>query len=529
MGVEKTELSPLVEFGNKNSVKSHAINILSQEWPLNVRKLHTKVEVYRPGVSYHAVHKVVQQLLEDGVLKQEKAGYMLNVDWLSAIIELITSVKSRHSSKNSLDLPKLSQLHEGESRTFTFENLVEADKYRKQLQWEYLTGDAQFPYCATALHLRTPVVKSEAAMDTLSKASISDTDCYIAVEGDTPVDEWCADYYNNTNVRVQTAAKHGSKCEIMVIGDAFTQLHLPEHILKKMEEMYTRAKDLSELNISEFYREIYQAPSQIKFTVSRNADIANQLRRQILAHFETNKFAFCDIENTLVDGRFIIEAIGHLNKNNLFNEKGNELLKAMQLFARGKTDRSKFVPLALKMYASAIKGQSAKAVQKALNEFCEEHGHRFIFKHASRAFSTLRAKRRVVAITAFPEEIVLALRSKLAFDGALCTQLEITNGKYTGRITKNLGIPGAKREEFEAWLKKTGRNLEGSVGLGDSVDDIGFLERTSFPIAVNPDAQLAKVARCNKWFVFDGKDQSRLLAYVKKTLKGGENGGMENE
>jgi len=283
------ELSPLIELGNVNSVRNLVIQALGEEWPLNVRRLHTKIERQRPGVSYHAVHKAVQQLVCEAIVKRGEAGYIIDSDWVQRALSLLEGMKNRKCGEcgTPLYLPDLKNFKEGDSKTFIFENLAEADTYRKKLQMEYCSQpNCQHPYCGIALHLRTPVTYTERSMNILDALSKRGVQAYIVVAGATPIDKWCADYYRNEFVNVQIGISSSESCETMILGDIVTQLYISAPVLERISQIYSTTRNVAELNIPEFYRHIYQHKAETKFIVMRNSEIAAQLRTWVMSCFE---------------------------------------------------------------------------------------------------------------------------------------------------------------------------------------------------------------------------------------------------
>jgi phosphoserine phosphatase len=60
---------------------------------------------------------------------------------------------------------------------------------------------------------------------------------------------------------------------------------------------------------------------------------------------------------------------------------------------------------------------------------------------------------------------------------------------------------------LEAFLVETGMKLEGSVGVGDTLSDVGFLEMVEIPIAFNPNRALFEAALERRWpLVVERKD-----------------------
>ena len=57
------------------------------------------------------------------------------------------------------------------------------------------------------------------------------------------------------------------------------------------------------------------------------------------------------------------------------------------------------------------------------------------------------------------------------------------------------------------YVKNHGLSLRGSIGVGDTESDIGFLELVSKPIVFNPNVKLAEAAKKKNWtIVIERKD-----------------------
>lgn len=112
-----------------------------------------------------------------------------------------------------------------------------------------------------------------------------------------------------------------------------------------------------------------------------------------------------------------------------------------------------------------------------------------------------RAGRKVVVISASPEEIVRPLCRYLGIDHIIATRSEIDEeGKYTGNIEFYAYGPG-KAEAMEDMARNEGIDLEGSYAYSDSITDLPMLEVVGHPVVVNPDAELAAIAAERGWTV----------------------------
>jgi HAD superfamily hydrolase (TIGR01490 family) len=99
----------------------------------------------------------------------------------------------------------------------------------------------------------------------------------------------------------------------------------------------------------------------------------------------------------------------------------------------------------------------------------------------------------------------------LGFDGAAGSRLEARDGVYTGGFDGPFcyreGKPVRMREIAEA----RGLDLEASWAYSDSESDLPMLRAVGHPVAVNPDRDLALVARAQGWEVMRFETLGRRL------------------
>lgn len=136
-----------------------------------------------------------------------------------------------------------------------------------------------------------------------------------------------------------------------------------------------------------------------------------------------------------------------------------------------------------------------------------------------------RAGRDVIVISSSGTEIVEPICAQLGVDRAVGTQLEVDeNGCYTGEILFYAYGEG-KAEAMRQLATEFGYDLTESFAYSDSHTDLPMLEIVGNPVAVNPDAELAAVARERGWKIahFD-KPESMKQARAdrqRKALKAG--------
>ena len=110
-----------------------------------------------------------------------------------------------------------------------------------------------------------------------------------------------------------------------------------------------------------------------------------------------------------------------------------------------------------------------------------------------------REGRKVVIISASPEEIVRPLCRYLGIDDVIATRSEVDEeGRYTGQIELYAYGPD-KAEAMVVMAEAENIDLAASYAYSDSATDLPMLQAVGHPVAVNPDDELRAVAEENGW------------------------------
>ncbi len=111
------------------------------------------------------------------------------------------------------------------------------------------------------------------------------------------------------------------------------------------------------------------------------------------------------------------------------------------------------------------------------------------------------AGRDTYIVSASPIEIVDPLASALGMTGAIATESEVVDGRYTGRLLSEFCYGPGKVSRVRATAEERGYDLRLCYAYSDSHSDLPLLELVGHPVAVNPDRELARVARERGWLI----------------------------
>ena len=113
----------------------------------------------------------------------------------------------------------------------------------------------------------------------------------------------------------------------------------------------------------------------------------------------------------------------------------------------------------------------------------------------------LREDDLVVLTTATNRFITELTSHHLAIPDLIATEVEVANGRFTGRTQGMLNMREGKVLRLKQWAQQHGLVMDEwrTTAYSDSINDLPLLEFVDEPVAVDPDAQLAAIALSRGW------------------------------
>jgi HAD superfamily hydrolase (TIGR01490 family) len=115
----------------------------------------------------------------------------------------------------------------------------------------------------------------------------------------------------------------------------------------------------------------------------------------------------------------------------------------------------------------------------------------------------LGAGDQVVMTTATSRFITELTSAHFGIEHLLAIEPEVAQGVFSGRSRGTLNMRDGKVTRLHEWLAARGEDLRGfrSTAYSDSINDLTLLQAVDEPVAVDPDAKLAAIARERGWRV----------------------------
>src|SRR3954454_1219794 len=209
--------------------------------------------------------------------------------------------------------------------------------------------------------------------------------------------------------------------------------------------------------------------------------------------------AFFDLDKTLMEGSSAIHfgrasyRAGHLSRRQL----ARDLWANIKFRLQGSTDEA--TDALRKRVYEAIAGRRVVDLARLTPEILAGILPRVYPQMLDVAYRHQDAGRPAYIVTAASQEIAELLAHVLVFDGAVGARSEVRDGVYTGKPEGPFTYREGKAEAIRQVALEQGYDLTDSWAYSDSESDLPMLRVVGHPVAVNPDAELARVAREEGW------------------------------
>jgi putative phosphoserine phosphatase / 1-acylglycerol-3-phosphate O-acyltransferase len=208
--------------------------------------------------------------------------------------------------------------------------------------------------------------------------------------------------------------------------------------------------------------------------------------------------AFFDMDNTILrgsSGRLYLQYLRR--KGHLSRRRWLAITWQVGLYVLGITD---FPRLMARLMTQVTGSEEAEAwrishawFHEMLRDFITDAARDCIAWHHSQGH-------HVAIVSASTPYAVAPVARDLGLDNAyLATRLEVTEGRFTGRILPPACYGSGKLTLTRLYAADHGLNLATSYFYTDSHHDLPLLEAVGQPVAVNPGRKLAKIAVRRGW------------------------------
>ena len=148
--------------------------------------------------------------------------------------------------------------------------------------------------------------------------------------------------------------------------------------------------------------------------------------------------------------------------------------------------------------------------EETLNGLCSEVACKVLLPSVfPSAISEIKHHRErgamLVLLSSALRPVCSEIASGLAFDDILCSELESSGGRLTGKTVGPLCYGEEKMHRLREFCLSHSQNPSDAWYYGDSVSDLAVLSSVGNPICINPERALKKKAKRRGWKVLSWK------------------------
>lgn len=207
--------------------------------------------------------------------------------------------------------------------------------------------------------------------------------------------------------------------------------------------------------------------------------------------------AFFDLDRTItksISGRALASAAyrkGLMAHRNLINAIFLSLLFRLKL-----KDPLKL----LDQMVSWVKGIPERTIVDLCSEVFHEVLFPSVYKKAIAEIEFHRAQNaKVVILSSALTTVCREMANNLNIDDIICSELEVYNGKMTGRPVGHLCFGEEKAVRLKEYCEKHNSSRSEAWYYGDSISDLPALNAVGNAVCINPDKKLKKTALKRDW------------------------------
>lgn len=218
------------------------------------------------------------------------------------------------------------------------------------------------------------------------------------------------------------------------------------------------------------------------------------------------KLAVFDIDGTIFRSSLVIALTQELVAEKIFpSSAAKDIAKDYLAWVNRKGTYEAYIDRVVKIYLKHIQGKSFKQVKNIAKKVIKYHKDR-VYRYTRDLIKKLKKQNYfLLAISGSPSLIVEEYARTIGFNKFFGTEIEVIDGKFTANL--NAKSAYHKSEIVKQLAKDLNLDLKKSIAIGDTEGDIQMLSLVGKPIAFNPNARLAKVAKKQNWeIVVERKD-----------------------
>lgn len=264
------------------STKELIIEIISSNLNSNAKTIYNKIR-HSKKLTYHAVFKLLNQMVDEGILLKNKRTYTLNPVWIKNTKEYFQKLELSYLNKQE------ALLINKDTKKFVLPSLHEGFIMLMRAMERGVFGDSKI-VVGHFSHLLL-ILLSEEETDLLKRLG-KQRKFYYLVKNKSNIDKMIAHYNKQTfNYKTKLGVPCAEPFYLYVLRDTIIQINLPNEIRDAMDRVYndplstTLFPKPKNKQITTFLNEIARKKTRIDVHVIKDKNAAEDIIKKTLRQF----------------------------------------------------------------------------------------------------------------------------------------------------------------------------------------------------------------------------------------------------
>ena len=228
---------------------------------------------------------------------------------------------------------------------------------------------------------------------------------------------------------------------------------------------------------------------------------------------QPRRAAFFDVDRTLIPGSSLFLMARGLYERDMFRVRDMFRFAWGQMMFRLRGEQKRGMDRSRESTLDFVAGRSQRELMSWGREIAEERILPRVYSDIVQVIDGHRERGDLTyLVTAAPIELAETLARHLDMTGAIATVSEVDeDGHYTGRLVGGVMHGPEKAKAVAEKAAEHGIDLAECAAYSDSMNDLPLLEAVGFPHAVNPEAELRRIAFQRGWPIHELRTRRRAL------------------
>ncbi len=256
--------------------KDLIVDLLSEQWPLRTKQIHSFLKNKGLTVTYQAIHLSLKELETEFILIQDKKMYYLNPVWITSMAKRFNTLSEHYLRENKITTPQKYQ-------EISFSSIKEC--------WEFLLSSIQTGFfgdsdkCYLQVGRLFAVMLPREQIDFL-KEYTSEKTVIVMCRRNGIIDKFAANYLRSLGAKVFTGIPCAFPTNTLLIGNCVVSIFIlyPDDVEKGMAE-FQKSISLSALlskDFLEYFSRLMGSKMTVKIIINRDPDVRKDVLLQTL-------------------------------------------------------------------------------------------------------------------------------------------------------------------------------------------------------------------------------------------------------